>query len=170
MYVNITKPRFQSDISNNQKVIVTAPYLTGVTERVSKLLKPHNLNVYSKNSNSLRNRMCKLKDKRNPEDKKFVVYELECEEDHCNAKYIGESGRTAGIRMMEHKKAVENKEERSHIFQHYRESKGHRFNFSRCKILATENRVRPRKFSESSINRSVDIPSCYYNILRKQFT
>ena len=79
--------------------------------------------------------------------------------------------------MMKHKKEVENKE-RSHIFQHYRESKCRRFNFSRCKILVIENRVGPRKFieaahtkfSESSINRSVDIPSCYYNILRNQFS
>ena len=54
--------------------------------------------------------MCKLIDKRNPEDKKFVIYELECEEDHYNAKYIGESGRTADIRMMEHTKSVYNKE------------------------------------------------------------
>ena len=59
-----------------------------------------------KNSITPRNRMCKLKDKRNPEDKKFVAYELKCKEDHCNAKYIGESGRTAGIRMMEHMKAL----------------------------------------------------------------
>ena len=34
---NITKPIFKSDISSNQKVIVKVPYLTGVTERVSKL-------------------------------------------------------------------------------------------------------------------------------------
>ena len=57
---NITKPRFQSAISNTKKVLVTAPYLTAVTERVSKLLKPHSINVYSENSNNLRNRMCNL--------------------------------------------------------------------------------------------------------------
>ena len=64
--------------------------------------------------------------------------------------------------MTEHKKAVENREERSHILQHYRESRGHRINFSQSKVLAAENRVRPRKFIEAahakfsaiSINRS----------------
>ena len=55
--------------------------------------------------------------------------------------------------------------------------RGHTFNFDECKILATENKVRSRKFLEAvhskltsnSINRSVDIPPCYYNILKKQF-
>ena len=54
------------------------------------------------NSNGLRNKMCKLSDKRNPEGKKCIVYELKCEEDNCNVKYTGESCRTAGIRMTEH--------------------------------------------------------------------
>ena len=53
-----------------------------------------------------------LKYKKNLEDKKFVVYDLKCEEG-CNVKYIGESGRTTGIRMI-HKKAVKNREKRSH--------------------------------------------------------
>ena len=136
---NISKPRFQSDISNNQKVIVTAPYFAGVAERVSKLLKKHNINVYSKNSNSLRDRMCKFEDKKNPKHKKFVVYELKCIEEHCNVKYNGESGRTAGLGMMAHMKTVKNEEATfSNITENQR---GHRFNFNRCKILATKNRV-----------------------------
>ena len=105
-------------------------------------------------------KLTKLKDKRNPAD-----------ENNFNIKYIAESGRTAVIRMMENKKAVENREKSSQIFQHH-EMRGHRFNFRQCIILATENRVHPRKFietahikfSESSINRFVDIPSFYYRI------
>ena len=90
-----------------------------------------------------------------------------CKEHNCNIKYIGERGRTVGLSIMEHEKALEKKE--ATFSNTIVKRDVHRFNFSQCKILTTENRVCLRKFiraahtkfSISSINRSGDIPNCY---------
>ena len=51
----IMKPKFDNN-DNERKIIVTAPYIKGATERVDKLLRPY-LKLYSKNQNSLKNKL-----------------------------------------------------------------------------------------------------------------
>ena len=71
----------------------SATIYQGVTERVTKLLKLHDIKVLSKITNNLRYKICMLKDVWKPQDKKNVVYEINCND--YNASYIGEIGRTA---------------------------------------------------------------------------
>ena len=44
-------------------------YIKGVTERISKILKSHNVKIPSKTSNNLKNKLCNLKDRRTAENK-----------------------------------------------------------------------------------------------------
>ena len=67
----IMKPKFNNN-DNERKIIVTAPYIKGATERIDKLLRPY-LKLYSINQNSLKNKLCQVKDRRLNEDKKNVV-------------------------------------------------------------------------------------------------
>ena len=47
---------------------VETPYIKGASERVGKLLKKHNIILSNKSTNSLRNQLCNLKDKRVKEE------------------------------------------------------------------------------------------------------
>ena len=131
--------------------------------------------MYSTNKNSLRNHLVKLKDKREIIENKNSIYSISCKEDNCNARYIGETGRTVGIRMDEHRRSVSKKGERSQIYVHKRETQGHDFDIDNVKIIAKENNMKPRrfveacftKFTSNNINRSIDIPNCYNTILKK---
>ena len=171
----ITQPKLPPlDSTENQKYIV-APYLKGVTEKTAKILKKHNMKMFSTNKNSLRNHLVKLKDKREIIENKNAIYSISCKEDNCNARYIGETGRTVGIRMDEHRRSVSKKEERSQIYVHKKETQGHDFDIDNVKIIAKENNMKPRrfveacftKFTSNNINRSIDIPNCYNTILKK---
>ena len=106
-----------------------------------------------------------------PQDKKNVVLKIKCID--CDVVHVGETVRTAKQRMEEHQSAVEKREERIHVYQQYRDTQGHRFNFSDVKILAIENLMMPRrllegiytKFNEKAINRSINAPAYYYGII-----
>ena len=65
--------------------------------------------MYSTNNNSLRNHMIKLKDKKKITENENAIYSISYKEDNCNARYIGETGRTVGIRMDQHRRAVSKK-------------------------------------------------------------
>ena len=63
---------------DGRKRFIATLYVSGVTERVSEILKPYNINLLSKNSNSLRNKVCTIKDVRSSEEKKTNVYKTGC--------------------------------------------------------------------------------------------
>ena len=48
--------------NDSRNVNTTAPYIKGVTERISKILKSPNVKILSKTSNGLKNKLCNLKD------------------------------------------------------------------------------------------------------------
>ena len=47
-----------------------------------------------------------VKDKREVTDKSGVVYSIPCH--NCNDKYIGETSRSLGTRMIEHRRDIDN--------------------------------------------------------------
>ena len=69
-------------------------------------------------------KVCKMKDKRNPEGKK-VVYENNCNE--CSAVYVGER-RTAGQRKSELQTVTEKRDYISHMYKHHMETRRLNFN------------------------------------------
>ena len=58
-----------------------------------------------------------LKDRRTVENKKYVIYQLKCND--YPVEYIGETGRNAGIRMNEHKRDITNKKISNNISNHH---------------------------------------------------
>ena len=127
--------------------------------------------IFDKNKNSLKNKLCHLKDKRKTSEKSNIVYEIPCND--CNAKYIGESSRTVKVRTHEHSLDIENRRIRNHMFVHEREL-NHKFNLEEVRVIAQEKRCKPRKFvegvasklSNNAINNAQEIPSVYWNILK----
>ena len=167
----ITKPVYRPE-NESRNINITTPYIKGVTERISKILKPHNVKILNKTSNNIKNKLCNLKDRRTAENKKNVIYQLKCND--CPAEYIGETGRNAGIRMNEHKRDINNKKISNNMFLHNRNNH-HSFNTNQVKIIASEVKCYPRKFVEAchskfnnnSINRCTEIPLCYLNLIKE---
>ena len=66
----------------------------------------------------------------------------------------------------------EHRNERSHFYKHYRETRAHRFRFEDVQALATEKMEHPRKFLEgiyskinkNTINRAA-MPTYYQSIV-----
>ena len=57
-----------------KKNYLSTPYIKGASEKVEKLLKPFNLKLSNKSSNTLRTQLCKLKDKKKIKESSNVVY------------------------------------------------------------------------------------------------
>ena len=83
---SITKPTSERSVNGNE-IKIAPPYIKEVTERVSKILKLYNVTFFSKISNKFWSTICKLKDKRKPQEKKDVVYNIKCR--YCSAVYVG---------------------------------------------------------------------------------
>ena len=99
------------------------------------------------------------------------MYEIPCND--CEATYIGESSRTVKVRTHEHSLDIKNQRIRNHMYVHERDHK-HKFNLEDVRVVAQENRCKPRKFIEGvfsklapkSINIAQEIPSVYLSILK----
>ena len=84
------RPRDQRD----DKPLVVIPYVKGVTEKVTRALKPY-ARVAAKPDRNLRGILVKPKDRRGPHQNAGLVYQYECE---CDQVYIGETGRSIKTR------------------------------------------------------------------------
>ena len=168
---SLTAPCNEPISQQDNLIKITAPYIKGTTERVKRLLRNHNVKIFDTNRNSIKSKVCQLKDKRNNSEKSNVVYEIPCND--CPAKYIGESSRTVKIRTHEHYLDISNKRIRNHMFIHERDN-NHKFNLNETRVIAQEKRSKPRKFVEglfsqfeqNSINNAQEIPAVYLNVLK----
>ena len=127
-----------------RKPLVVLPYVSGVTERVTRILSSH-AKVTTKPGKNLRNLLVKPKDRREKTSNAGLVYQYECE---CKKVYVGETGRSLKTRENEHKRAIRNGDENhSGISKHVLET-GHRIIWEGVKILAYETNWRKRKIKE----------------------
>ena len=126
------------------KPLVVLPYVKGVTEKITRVLKPH-ARVSTKPGQSLRGMLVKPKDKRDKIQSTGLVYQYKCE---CGKVYIGETCRSIRARATEHKRAIRNGDENhSGISKHVIET-GHSILWEEVKILAYETEWRKRKIKE----------------------
>lgn len=127
-----------------EKPLVVLPYVKGVTERITRILKPH-ARVSTKPGRNLRNMLVKPKDKREKSQSTGLIYQYECE---CKKVYIGETCRSIRAREKEHKRAIKNMDENhSGISKHVIET-GHCIAWDEVKILAFEADWKKRKIKE----------------------
>ncbi|XP_078580142.1 uncharacterized protein LOC144864161 [Branchiostoma floridae x Branchiostoma japonicum] len=85
---------------------VTLPYIKGITEPLERIFRRHNIATAVKPKTTLRNLLVHPKDKLQDTVKTGCIYRIPCM--GCDQVYIGETGRTFGCRLAEHKKEAEN--------------------------------------------------------------
>ena len=76
----------------------------GVTERVQRAYKQHNIQLFCKTGYTIRNAIICLKDPLDLEEKCGVVYE--CKSEQCGHLYVGEMERSLGEISQEHYKSL----------------------------------------------------------------
>ena len=112
----------------------TLKIIKGVTEKVTRILKPH-AKVATKPGKNLRNFLVRPKHKREKDQNSGLVYQYECE---CGKVYVGETCRTIRNREKEHRRAIKNfDEDHSGISKQVLET-GHAIAWKDIKILAYE--------------------------------
>ena len=89
---------------------VLLPYIKNVTEKVSRILARHGVNTVVKPHCTLRRLLVHPKDKVKTLKKANCVYRIPCK--NCDKSYAGETGRSLGLRMEEHRKEAEKSESR----------------------------------------------------------
>ena len=93
--------RKANDQPNKSSVVI--PYVKGLSEAVSRVMKKHGVSTAMRPANKLRNILVHPKDKVEELDKGQGVYKVPCLS--CPAVYIGETiSRRLGTRIDEHKK------------------------------------------------------------------
>ncbi|CAH8865089.1 unnamed protein product [Trichobilharzia szidati] len=92
-----------NDDTNNKesKSSVVIPYKEGTSEALRRILNKAGIKTAFKPTNSIRNKLCRLKDPVEPLKQNNLVYLIPCND--CQVKYIGQTSRTGAVRLAEHK-------------------------------------------------------------------
>ena len=85
--------------------MVVLPYVQGLSEATSQIMKKYNANTAMKPHNTIKRSLVRPKEKVEPQKMCERVYSITCK--NCNAKYIGETKRTLETHIKEHKEDVE---------------------------------------------------------------
>ena len=90
------------DRTAQRKYPVVIPYIKGLSEAVSRIMKKHGISTTMKPCNKLRDILVHPKDKIKEMDKAQGVYKVPCQS--CKSSYIGETSRKLSTCIDEHKK------------------------------------------------------------------
>ena len=167
-------PRHVSSDNNTSNMgtnvnFVVLPYIRGVYERISRVLRSNNLKVGFKPLNTLRARFPLPKDKRSALQSRCVVYKIGCSD--CNFVYYGQTDRALATRIKEHRRAVRVGDNNSKIAQHANQF-GHSIDFDRATIVDKARDYHKRLFLEAwhslrdrnACNEHIDVPGIYSSL------
>ena len=103
----------QANNTATPTTIATLPYIKGISENISRILKPFNICVAHKPITTLRQLLINVKDKDEPRNRQGAVYKINCSD--CHASYIDETGGNLTTRLTEHKRASRKGDVNDHI-------------------------------------------------------
>ncbi|XP_063540752.1 uncharacterized protein LOC134749665 [Cydia strobilella] len=120
------------------------PFVRGVTDRISHILKRASIKTYfkpmKKMSQFLRPVKC------NTPLQTAGVYRLDCE---CGLSYVGQTKRSISTRVKEHIADVKHRRPRSAVCEHVMDKANHSIKFDKPLVLAKEKRYIPRMLREA---------------------
>ncbi|XP_047994918.1 uncharacterized protein LOC125233097 [Leguminivora glycinivorella] len=120
------------------------PFVRGVTDRISHILKRASIKTYfkpmKKMSQFLRPVKCQTP------LQSAGVYRLDCE---CGLSYVGQTKRSISTRVKEHIADVKHRRQRSAVSEHVMDKVNHAIKFDKPLVLAKEKRYIPRMLREA---------------------
>ena len=129
-------------IKNSHAVL---PYIKGITEPITRILKKHNIRVSNKPVKTLQQEFPSPKDRPEAHKTNDVVYQIKCKD--CTWSYIGETSRCYETRRKEHIRNVKTYAPCSNISKHA-SCNDHNIDFEDGRIIDKGNH-RTRKTLES---------------------
>lgn len=146
------------------------PYIKGLTEPLTRVLRKHDIKVFNKPLKTLQQEFPSPKDRPTTNKQTNVVYKINCED--CSWSYIGETGRCFETRKKEHIRNVKTYKVGSNIATHAW-ANDHRINFAEGQVI-DRGSYRTRKTLESwhtaltiqADNNSKPLPEQYSIILK----
>ena len=171
-----TNKQKQNSASQTQKY-VSLPYVKGLSEKLSSILKPFNVKIAPRNTNDLSHLFKSAKDPTPKLETAHVVYNIPCID--CTANYIGTTKRPLKNRIQEHKKDVYNPPEKWTALTKHTWRQDHKFNFDQVKIVDRSNNYKKRMILEMThiasnahtVNQRTDtdnLSAFYFPLLNKK--
>ncbi|VDO60714.1 unnamed protein product [Schistosoma margrebowiei] len=133
---------------------IALPYIQGISETATRLLKTFGIGVAHKPTKSLQSILCIPKDEITKENKSTIIYKINCA--NCEKQYIGQSGCPLHLRLHEHQLAVKRHDISSLISIHV-DNCGYSFDWKNVEILDRENSKNTREFLEAWHSGCLDI-------------
>ena len=152
------KPRPQTiDATLPHKFRAFLPYIQNTTDKISRLLRKHNINTVFRAENKLSNLLRSAKDRIASESD--GIYKLDCKK--CKTVYIGQTSRSISTRMKEHERAFRLKRPSASAPAEHALTTGHSFEFEKPEVLC-----RPKGHYTRLVRESIEIHKCPININR----
>ena len=79
----------QRQLNEEVTKYISVPYIKGCSERVQRILHPHQIRLANKPSTTIRSQVCHLKDAKSASERNHAVYKIDCLD--CSSTYIGET-------------------------------------------------------------------------------
>ena len=133
---------FHSNHHLQHKIYASVPYIKGISERLQRAFKSHEVTLVHKPFKSLRSKLVHVKDKTESLKRSGTVYHIHCEQ--CDKElYVGETSRLLETRVKEHISR------NSAVIHEHCQLKGHSVDASKTKILSTESNTFKRRIREA---------------------
>ncbi|BHF60549.1 hypothetical protein SprV_0100351400 [Sparganum proliferum] len=152
----------QNRVTEQPKVWLALPYIDGVSEAVSRLLRPLGIGITHRPDSTIRHLVMRPKAPLPRGETTNVIYRVQC--NSCETNYVEETGKRLQTRVNEHMRAVRRMDPLSLVAEHCADS-GHTFAFQNAKILGRGNDRVARETIEAwqtettSINRCDALPA-----------
>ncbi|XP_033181822.1 uncharacterized protein LOC117152842, partial [Anabas testudineus] len=147
-----TREQSESQVLRKNLVI---PYMAGVSDKLKRIFRKHNIPVYFKPTNTLRQKLVHPKDRTPKHKMSNIVYAVQCSEE-CPELYIGETKQPLHRRMAQHRRSNTSGPE-SAVYLHLKD-KGHSFEDCDVKILDKEDKWFERGVREA-VHVQINTPS-----------
>ena len=148
---NVIQKSIKESTTNNRKrktlenPRISLPYIKGTTDKIAKILTKHNIMVAFTPPNTIKNMLSSAKDLIDPKNLKGV-YSVPCS---CGKIYIGETGRSFGIRLREHINDIsKNRSEKSGLAEHACSS-SHYICIEQARLIHKEDHYLKRRVKEA---------------------
>lgn len=135
--------------NNEPKQYKSMPYVPIITDQIEKRIRDisDDTIVAKKPLNQLRNLFTQTKTKV-PNHNTGVIYQVECSDNNCNQKYIGETGRSMHVRMKEH---IRDRERATNKFNDFKQKIKNELNLHDQRITRSQANDHNRRLTEYNI-------------------
>ena len=134
-----------STAMEKKPMLLCLPYIRGLSESIERSCANLDMKIAFTAKKTLCSLLTNVKGRPTREKVKGVVYKVDCS---CGNTYIGETGRTLGVRLKEHKRAVRMDQPNNGIAVHANKTR-HDILWDSAEVLEQETNWTKRRFKEA---------------------